>query len=96
MHIAIYSATELSTPNRICEEVGNFTTVMGVLNIGNILPRVRIKPAFWAIVLPLHHIDSPMSPLYPGLPVNAAPCLRGQCRLLHSSHWNCKSFNPYN
>ena len=24
-----------------------------------------------------------MSPLYPFLPVYAAPCLRGQCRLLH-------------
>ena len=37
-----------------------------------------------------------MSPLYPHPPVSAALCLRGQCRLPHSSPCNCKSFNVYN
>ena len=36
-----------------------------------------------------------MSSPYPRLPVYATPSLRGQCRLLHSSPWNCKSFNAY-
>ena len=34
-----------------------------------------------------------MSPSYQCLSVSVAPCLRGQCRLLHSSLRNCKSFN---
>ena len=66
---------------------------------GNIVPRAGIKPtslAFQASVLPLFHIGSLISPLYPNLPVYAAPCLRGQCRILHLSPWNCKSFNAYN
>ena len=32
----------------------------------------------------------------PVLSAYAAPCLRGQCKLLHSSPWNCKSCNAYN
>ena len=44
----------------------------------------------------LHQLGSLMSPLYPCLPVYVAPCLRGQCKLLHSSPWNCKSFHAYN
>ena len=36
-----------------------------------------------------------MSPLYP-CPVYVIPCLRGQCRLLHSSPWNCMFFNAFN
>ena len=35
-----------------------------------------------------------MSPLYLCIPV--FPCLRGKCRLLHPSPWNCKPFNTYN
>ena len=59
--------------------------------MGNIVPRVGIEPislTFQASVLPFHHVDSLMSPLYPRLPVSAAPCLRGQYRLLNSSPWN--------
>ena len=61
---------------------------LGVMKMGNIVPREEIEPtsmAFWASVLPLHHIDSLMSPLCPFLPVYAAPHFRGQCRPLHSS-----------
>ena len=66
-------------------------SVMGVTKIGNIVPRVGPEPtflAFRASVLPLHHIGSLMSPLYPFPPVYAALCLRGRCRLLDSSPWN--------
>ena len=70
---------------------------MGVMKIGNIVPRGGIKPtslAFWASVLPLCHVGSLMS-LYPHLPVYADPCLKGQCSRLNSSPWNSKSFNTY-
>ena len=56
---------------------------MGVMKMGNSVPRSGLGPislAFWASVLPLHYISSLMSPLYPCLPVYAAPCLRAQCR----------------
>ena len=59
---------------------------MGVMKMGNIVLRVGIKTtslALWASVLPLHHVGSLMSPLYPHLPVYAVSCLRGQCKLLH-------------
>ena len=36
-------------------------------------------------MLPLHHIGSLISPLYTHPPVYVAPCLRDQCKLLHSS-----------
>ena len=58
------------------------------MKMGNIVPIMGLEPeslAFQANVQPLHHIDSLMSPLYPRLPVYAAPCLRGQFSLLHSS-----------
>ena len=60
---------------------------MGGMKIGNIVPRAGIKPAslaFWASVLRLQYIAPLMSPLYPRLPVYAAPCLGNQCRLLQS------------
>ena len=42
---------------------------------------------FWAsVLLPLHHVGSLMSWLYPRLSVYAAPCLRGQCRRLQKLH----------
>ena len=56
------------------------TSVVGVMKMGNIVPRMGREPtslAFRAIVLLLHHIGSLMSPLCPCL-----PCLSGQCRLL--------------
>ena len=73
--------------------------VIDVRKMGDIVRRTGLKPtslAFWAIVIPLHHVGSVMSPLYLYLLVHAAPCLRGQFRLLNSSPWNCKSFNAYN
>ena len=71
---------------------------MGVTKMGNIVHRMGIEPtslAFRASVLPLHHVGSLISPLYPRPSVFAPPCLRGKW-LLHSSPWNCKSFNSYN
>ena len=61
------------------------TSVMGVMKMGNNLPRAGLKPtflAFQASVLPLQHISSMISLLYPHPPVYAVPCLTGQCRLL--------------
>ena len=61
------------------------TSVVGVMQMGNIVPRAGLEPtslAFWASVLPLHHVGSLMSALCQCLPVYAAPCLRGQCTLL--------------
>ena len=72
---------------------------MGVMKMGNIVPRVELEHTsltFWTSVLPLHHIGSLTSPLYPHPPIYAAACLRGQGRPLHSSPWTCKSFNAYN
>ena len=70
--------------------------VVGVMKMGNIVPRMAIEPMYLASVLPLHHVGYLMSPIYPHIAVYAAPCLRGQCRLLHSPSCNCKSFNAYN
>ena len=42
------------------------TSVIGVVKMGNIVPRAGLEPmsvALWASVLPLHHIGSLMSPL---------------------------------
>ena len=44
------------------------TSVMVVTKMGNTVPRAGIAPtslAFWASVLPFHHVGSLMSPLYP-------------------------------
>ena len=60
--------------------------IVGVMKMRNTVPRSGLKHtslAFGASVLPLYHVGSLMSPLYPCLPVHTAPCLRGQCRLLH-------------
>ena len=49
------------------------------------VPRAGVEPAsltFQASVLPLHHIGSLMSPLYPWPPVYVALYLIGQFRLL--------------
>ena len=54
------------------------------------------NPHLWHSRSVCYHVGSLMSPLYPHPPVCAAPCLRCQCRLRHSSLWNCKSFNAYN
>ena len=76
-----------------------YISVMGVMKMGNIVPKAGIEPITLVLqpsVLPLHHVGSLMSPLYPHPPVYVAACLRGQCRVLHSSPWNCKSCNAYN
>ena len=62
-----------------------YNIIVGVIKIESIVLRVGIKPtslAFQASVLPFHHVGSLMSPLYPRPPIYAAPCLRGQCKLL--------------
>ena len=64
-----------------------YNSVICAMKMGNIVPRTWLKPtslAFRANVLLFHHIDSLTSLLYPCPPVYAAPCLRGQCSLLHS------------
>ena len=38
------------------------TSVVGVMEMGNIVPRAGLEPmplAFWASVLPLHHLGFP-------------------------------------
>ena len=63
---------------------------MGVTKMGNTVPRAGLEPtslAFQASVLPLHHVGSL---------IYVAPCLRDQCRLLHSPPWDYKSFNTFN
>ena len=63
-----------------------------------IVPRPGIKATSLALVpsvLSLHHVGSLMSALYLCLPASAAPCLRGQCRLVHSYPCNFKYFNAY-
>ena len=67
---------------RLCN-VNNI--VVGVMKMWNTVPREGLEPTsleFRVSVLPLHHVDSLMSQLYPRPPVCAAPHLRGQCRLL--------------
>ena len=62
------------------------TDVMGVMKMWNIVPRAGIEYTsltFPASVLRLHHVSSIMSSLSPRLSVYAAPCHRGQCRLLY-------------
>ena len=59
------------------------TSVTGVPKMGNILHRAGLESAYlvshWqASVLPIHHIGSLTSLLYPHSPL----CLSGQCRLL--------------
>ena len=73
--------------------------VVGVTKMGNIVSRagIEITPLHvgpW--YEQLHHLGSLMSPCYPCIPVYAAPCFRGQYRLLQSSPWNCKSLNAQN
>ena len=47
-------------------------SIVGVMKMGNIMPRAVIDPtslALRASVLPLHHVGSQMSPLYPCPPL---------------------------
>ena len=82
----IHTQVQQPCSTYLVQDPGHGTSVMGEMKMRNSVPRTGIKPtslAFLASVLPLHHIGSLMSPLYPHLPVYAAPCLRDQCRLLH-------------
>ena len=86
LHIHIHSRFHNDRAQSLYWIMDMATSVMGVMKIGNIVPRAELKLtalAFQASVLPLHHIGSLMSPQYPQLPAYAAPCIRGQCRLLH-------------
>ena len=50
------------------------SVIVCVMEKGTIVPGAGLKPtslAFWVNVLPLHHVGSPMSPLYLYLPVYA-------------------------
>ena len=76
------------------EEGRVWMCVVGV-KMETTVPRAGLEPTsqvFRTSVLPLRHICSLMSPLSPAY---AAPCLRGQCSLLHLFPWNCKSFSAY-
>ena len=53
--------------------------------MGNTMPRAGLEPTSLAYrpgVLPLHHVGSLASLLYPCPPLYAVPYLRDQCRLL--------------
>ena len=55
------------------------TSVVGVMKMGNTVPRVGLEPtslAFWASVLLLKHVG------VPDVTTSPTPYLRGQCRLL--------------
>ena len=80
--------------------VRTVVSVADVKKMWNIVPRVGIEPtclAFRASLLPLHHIRSVVSPLSPRLPVYAAPCLRGQRRLLvvHYITWISRNMQVF-
>ena len=65
----------------------------GVMTMGNIAPRVEIKPtslALWASVLIITPARFLMSSLYPHLLAYVGPCMTGQCRLLRCKP--CKWF----
>ena len=78
--------TSLIHPHIIINSSSSETNAVGLMKMGNAVPRAGIKPtslAFLAIVLLWILVGSLMSPLYPRPPANVAPCLRGQYRLLH-------------
>ena len=59
------------------------------MKLGNIVPTAGIEPVSLAIQASMLVITSPRPPdvtnvsTTTSVPVYAAPCLRGQCRLLH-------------
>ena len=78
----------------VCIIVDVYNSVVGVMKMQNIVLREGLKPkylAFRVSVLPLHYVGSLMSQLHPRLSVYATHCLRGHCRPLNLSPWNCKS-----
>ena len=66
---------------------------MGKWDTRDIVSRAGIEPKSISFCDCVLTITPPtlMLPLYPRLPVYAAPCLRGQCTLLHSSNGNCRT-----
>ena len=79
------AVTSINVRRNLLRVLGSKGVVVGVMKMGNIVSRVGIEPtslAFWAIVLPLHHVGSMM---LPRLLVYAALFLRDQCRPLHLS-----------
>ena len=76
---------------------------VAVLKMGNISLRVVIGTTSLAFQTSVPTITQPMLLDVTSLFMPTCldpPCLRGQCRLLHSLPWNCKSFkwsfNAYN
>ena len=62
------------------------TSVMGMMKLGNIVPRGGIEPTYlslWASVLTITPLGFLIPTSYPRLLVYAVLCLRGQYRLLH-------------
>ena len=91
IYIYIYINTQVRFNNHATRSLYRImvmaTSVMGVIKMGNTVPRGGLGPtslAFRASGLPLHHIGSLILPL---CYVYAAPCLRGQCRLLQCNHY---------
>ena len=83
------------------QDPGHGTGVMGVTKIGNTVPRAGFEPIYLTFrpsVLTLHHIGFPDVTAIPTPTClcSSLPQSRGQCRLLHMSPWNYKSFNAYN
>ena len=95
-HAPQVTCRSVSNKSAMVECHQNNNNVEGVMKMGNIVPRAGIEPiSLTCQASLLHHISSLMSPLCPCLSAYAAPCLRGQCSLLHPSPWNCKPFNTY-
>ena len=84
----IHYLWKLQILTRLTSYWKSIACVIGVIKMGNIVPRAGIEPtslAYKASVLPFQQVGSLMSPIYPHLPVYAAPYLRGRCSLLLSS-----------
>ena len=80
-------------------EYNIITTVVGVMKMGNIVPRVVIKTTSLAFGVSLLIITPPRLPDVTTIPMPTSLCSsfpRGQCRLLPSSSWNCEYFTFYN
>ena len=61
-----------STIKQLVQDPDHSTIVVGVMEMGNIVPRAGIKPTslvFRANVRQLHHLGSLMPPIYPCPPV---------------------------
>ena len=75
LHIHTQGRFKNHTAHSLYRIMVTATGVMGVMKVGNIVPRVGLKPtspAFWVSVLPLHHslpdVTHTMPSLYSSLP----------------------------